>query len=85
MARGGEKKNIRSRIIWKVEKKRSKKIRKTSGLQRRKRRKILGEGKYLVRGGEEERGRERGKISRRRKVMTDRRTNRISSCRLDPI
>ena len=32
--------------------KRRKKRRKTSGLQRSKRREILGEGKYLVRGGE---------------------------------
>ena len=47
--------------MWKVAKKQRKKRRKTPGLQRSRRRKILGEGKYLVRGGEEERGRKREK------------------------
>ena len=41
-------------------------------------RKIFGEGKYLVRVGEEERRRKRRRISWRRKVMTNRQTQRIS-------
>ena len=49
-----------NRYIYTSERLRLKR-RKTPGLQRSKRRKILGEVEYLVRGGEEERGRKREK------------------------
>ena len=47
--------------------------------------KLFGEGKYLVRGGQDEQRRKRRRISWVRKVMTDRQAHRISYCRIDSV